>query len=329
MDLSPFGVLFANRYLSAVAVAVMLWDHMITLDEEYRVVWSNRRERVLWKVGFVVCRYTLDAVLLFTAYSDLERGLQFGQIDVGGHFCLDIYPLVECETPPSCGRWIWCFALPLLYSTTFTQALVGYRVLTLWAHRRAITYLIFGVFSIFVVASGVLVIFVCIDLQSASRYINLGVCIIDRVPQHMIWHVGLLMAFELYLIAMTIVNTLDTPRTRDVEILRRLNRDGGLSFLGNFVILLALQCLYIWDKQAVGYALLPPGWAFWSVITSRLFFRVNISGGTGAGGEITLNGYNLPEKESQILLRYPPCLPFVDLTSTPQTRDRNIFIALP
>ncbi|KAF9440864.1 hypothetical protein P691DRAFT_715441 [Macrolepiota fuliginosa MF-IS2] len=285
MDSQTFGeILSANRYLSAVAVAVILWDHIITFDEECRAVWSNKRERVLWKVGFVVCRYASDAVLLFTAYI------------LSGAFNLDT---------AVCDRWSWCFTLPGFFCIAFTQALVGHQILTLWAHRRAITYLIFGVLSIFFVATGILVVF--IGQRSVAEPL-MKTCIFQHISQFVTWYIGLAMVFELFLVAMTIVNVLDTPRTRDVEILRRLNRDGGLSFMGIFVVLLIVLCFLIWGKLSVGYVLLPPGWAFSSVITSRLFFHVNISRKNGVEEVITLDSYNLSERKMT---------------------DRDRFIALP
>lgn len=45
-------------------------------------------------------------------------------------------------------------------------------------------------------------------------------------------------AFDLFLVIMAIANALDTPRMRNGEILARLNRDGGLSFLVRIFLLL-------------------------------------------------------------------------------------------
>lgn len=47
----------------------MLWDHCLTFDEEYRAVWVNPNEHILWKVAYLVCRYASDTILVFTACS--------------------------------------------------------------------------------------------------------------------------------------------------------------------------------------------------------------------------------------------------------------------
>ncbi|KAF5349134.1 hypothetical protein D9756_009441 [Leucocoprinus leucothites] len=74
---SFFPGLYVHRYLSAFAVAVSLWDHCITLDEEYWAVWVNKEEGQVWNLAYIVFRYGTDAALIFTAYA------LSGTVDVG------------------------------------------------------------------------------------------------------------------------------------------------------------------------------------------------------------------------------------------------------
>ncbi|KAJ3556671.1 hypothetical protein NP233_g11926 [Leucocoprinus birnbaumii] len=69
--------LYIERYLSAFAVSVALWDHCITLNDEFEAVWVNREQNVLWHVAYLIFRYGTDAVMIFTAYS------LSGTVDVG------------------------------------------------------------------------------------------------------------------------------------------------------------------------------------------------------------------------------------------------------
>lgn len=50
-------------------LVALLWDHLLTLDEEIRVIWTCRgRSGYLAKLLFALNRYGSEIILLFIAY---------------------------------------------------------------------------------------------------------------------------------------------------------------------------------------------------------------------------------------------------------------------
>lgn len=68
---------------SAVSVSIILYDHFITFDEEYKRVWMNNNthrhhtKETLWKMAYLICRYASDCVLIVTAYSEFDSRFFF------------------------------------------------------------------------------------------------------------------------------------------------------------------------------------------------------------------------------------------------------------
>ncbi len=53
---------------TAAGIALLLWDHCLTLDEEVTVMWTFFKGPILPKVIYVMNRYFTEAVLLYTVY---------------------------------------------------------------------------------------------------------------------------------------------------------------------------------------------------------------------------------------------------------------------
>ncbi|KAF7761537.1 hypothetical protein Agabi119p4_9529 [Agaricus bisporus var. burnettii] len=263
-----------NRYLSAVSVSIILYDHFITFDQEYKRVWmSNNTHRhhtkeTLWKMAYLICRYASDCVLIVTAY------MLSGSVELSIAISLRLLKRLIFR----CRGWIWCFIWLGFCFIAFTQVLVGHRIHTLWEHRKSIKRIIFGVFIIVTLGTGVLAVLASVEMQSNTMYIDFArSCFFMKKSNFVTMSISLMVAFDLFLVIMAIGNALDRPRMKNGEVLARLNRDGGLSFLGLLVLLFVALCLSIWGRLMTSYMFLPPTWALSSVITSRLYYRVNKS----------------------------------------------------
>ncbi|XP_006464015.1 hypothetical protein AGABI2DRAFT_145169 [Agaricus bisporus var. bisporus H97] len=215
-------------------------------------------------MAYLICRYASDCVLIVTAY------MLSGSVELSIAICRG---------------WIWCFIWLGFCFIAFTQVLVGHRIHTLWEHRKSIKRIIFGVFIIVTLGTGVLAVLASVEMQYFARS-----CFFKKKSNFVTLSISLMVAFDLFLVIMAIGNALDRPRMKNGEVLARLNRDGGLSFLGLLgealfacateladVLLFVALCLSIWGRLMTSYMFLPPTWALSSVITSRLYYRVNKS----------------------------------------------------
>ncbi|KAJ3563664.1 hypothetical protein NP233_g8794 [Leucocoprinus birnbaumii] len=252
-----FPGLYVHRYLSAFAVAVSLWDHCITLDEEYWAVWVNRDEKTLWTLAYLVFRYGSDTVLMFTAYAlSGTTNVSMGGLEIHLHSRADLY----------------CLQVSGLL-------LVAYRIHTLWEHRRFIRVIVYTTFSIFIITSAIL-----LGLGGAenARNVIAGTspvrsCIFSKKARLTAWGIGTMAIFDLFLVLMSIVNALDMPRTRNTEVLGRLNREGAKSFLLYYLLHYVLLFGVVSPSVTCFSPVTRPGWAFSSIITSRLFCRVSMT----------------------------------------------------
>ncbi|KAJ3560785.1 hypothetical protein NP233_g10609 [Leucocoprinus birnbaumii] len=250
-----FVGLLANRYITAVSATISVWDHLITLDKECQAVWVYRSDHLVLRMGYMLTRSG--------RYGPLEsinvRFLQ-AEITTSAH-----ENLIDAER-----------------GSGLSPGLVGARISTLWEHRRPFRYFVFAVAIVFVCACAITETFHAIQVSSNVVYlpyepVSLEVCIMTRKFFVNAWTVGLIAAFDLFLVLMTLFNALSIPRTDDWDIIRQLNRDGIHSFLGLSALLLVALGVIIRGSVAASYAVLPPVWAFTSVITSRLFYQINIS----------------------------------------------------
>ncbi len=56
------------RLCLAAAACLMIWDHLLTLDQEIDAIWISRNKGYLPKLIYVLNRYFAEGVLLYSAY---------------------------------------------------------------------------------------------------------------------------------------------------------------------------------------------------------------------------------------------------------------------
>ncbi|KAF5349133.1 hypothetical protein D9756_009442 [Leucocoprinus leucothites] len=161
---------------------------------------------------------------------------------------------------------------------------VGHKINTLWENRRSFRYLVIGVSTAFVIATAITEYFHSRETNSTDVYtkwengpVSMQICLLEAKHPMGAWTIGIMAAFNLFMVAMTILNALDMPRTSNREILQQLKRDGIRSFLILSALLITALCIIIWGSVAASYAVLPPLWASSSLITTRLFYQINIT----------------------------------------------------
>jgi hypothetical protein len=60
---------------AAAALTTTVWDHIITLEKEFEVVWGSPEERYLTKATFFLSRYVTEAIVIYVTYGEYLNGL--------------------------------------------------------------------------------------------------------------------------------------------------------------------------------------------------------------------------------------------------------------
>ncbi|KXN82769.1 hypothetical protein AN958_02208 [Leucoagaricus sp. SymC.cos] len=95
-------------------------------------------------------------------------------------------------------------------------------------------FVVYGVFASFVITVAGLLGRSALDNAHNVRLLVLAhsnSCFFSKTAHLTTWVIGVVAAFNLFLVLMSIANALDMPRSRNVEVLAQLHREGARSFL--------------------------------------------------------------------------------------------------
>ncbi|KAJ7282881.1 hypothetical protein C8J57DRAFT_1499843 [Mycena rebaudengoi] len=191
----------ATRYLSAVGVAALLYDHTLTLVEEARLIWLNPRAELGARVGFAVNRYLTEAMALYAAHISLASTV----------------------------------------IVALSNLILAMRVYTLWDRRRVIKWTLLATFGTALTLSMIFAILTAIQLQTLVRYQpRLRICMLVAKPWAYPAVLATWVAFDFFMIAMTVYNALEQPRRKQDDVIVTLQHDGAKMFLCLFRKLLSL-----------------------------------------------------------------------------------------
>jgi len=242
------------KYFSGVALVLVLYDHLLTLDDEFSAIWTNPHRYYLQKLTFVLNRYFAEAVVLYVAYV------------FSGSAHLD---------DAGCRRFIWVFALAASVFIGITQFFIIFRVYHSWDKRKQITVILLVGFTAFITATTTLVIITVIKLQPVISFIpELGICAILDLPSTFPYVFGALLGFDVFLILLAVFNAFERPHRTNTDILDSLHSDGAKLFLILALLQVAALTMSIVGTPADTFGVLSMVWALNSVITSRIHLRV-------------------------------------------------------
>ncbi|THU96984.1 hypothetical protein K435DRAFT_79281 [Dendrothele bispora CBS 962.96] len=249
------------RYLSAVALVSVVYDHFITFDQELKNIWgsnSSTGRGYLHKVTFVLNRYVASSVSAYTAFvlSGDGKGLLDDQVS-------------------PCRRFIWVFTMVATIFIGVTQFIIILRVYHLWDKRRSMTVILFLGFLISFSAATVLAVITVIKVQPVTHFFPfVNTCGFLEIPKTLPYVLGSLLLFDLFLIVMAIFNALETPHDTHAEVFERLHRDGARLFLVLFILRLITLIMSVVGNPADTFAVLSVVWSLNSVLISRIHLRV-------------------------------------------------------
>ncbi|KAF7367112.1 hypothetical protein MSAN_00970800 [Mycena sanguinolenta] len=204
--------IFAIRYLSAVAVTAIVYDHALTFADEVKLIWFNNQAGMGNRISFIVNRYTTEAGVIYVAYmfSGASRGLS-NQV---------------------CGNFIWVFGVVGSVSMAAQQYIMVARVYVLWDRRTVIKWIVMVAFAIQTAFTTVFAILTAYKLQPFSGYDpRIHMCGISATPWTLPVTMATLVAFGVFIIVMTIFNALDRPHQKQADVVTALVHDGARMFI--------------------------------------------------------------------------------------------------
>ncbi|KAJ6587201.1 hypothetical protein DFH09DRAFT_1430758 [Mycena vulgaris] len=265
---------FAIRYMSAVGVAVLLYDHILTLGAEIDLIWFNPAAGLGYRTIFFVDRYAVEAVSLYAAYSN-------------------------------CKIFLWIFSLTTAIFTTLSNFILAMRVYVLWDRRRGIKWLLMCSFGAALSVSLVFSVFSAQEIQASFEYTPfLQMCTVTTKPPSLPIVLGVWVVFDLFIVILTIYNAFEKPHQIQADVMTTLQHDGLKMFvclLGKPHLLhckrLVLRKLYsvlrvinlivaVVGDATYAFTTFTVLWAMCSVVTSRMQLRVERLRFTRFGGDL-------------------------------------------
>ncbi|KAJ4494527.1 hypothetical protein C8J55DRAFT_484295 [Lentinula edodes] len=236
----------------------MVYDHLLTLNEEFSNIWAAPNRDYFQKLMFVINRYYTEAMVIGLANLD----------------------------DAACRRFVWVFALTatIFTATThlspnradwYTEAAVfiTLRVYHSWDKRKRVAIILLVAFIIFMAAAAALAVISAVDVQPAIHFVSfLKACMVPDIPITFPFMMGTLP-----------FSTHSKDRTRRMRMSWILSTEMELGHLyaGEYheikaIFLLRLGCLIV---SVVGmpadcFGALSVMWTLTAIISSRIHLRV-------------------------------------------------------
>ncbi|KAK7059983.1 hypothetical protein R3P38DRAFT_2838845 [Favolaschia claudopus] len=254
--------IFATRYISAICVSALFYDHLLTLEREILLVWLNSLAGMWNRFGFIVNRYLTEAVAIYVGY--LYSG-------VGQGITNEI----------SCQASVWIFTICNSLFIAVSYFLIMWRVYTLWDRRPFIKWILLGVFFVSMIIAVVFGILCAIQMQaSVSSNPVIRMCTLTQKPWGLKYTLAALTGFDLFIIVMSIINALDKPHKRQADVMTSLQHDGARMFvrrlMASFPVVLRLISLIIAivGNETNFFGAILISWSMCSIASSRIQLRV-------------------------------------------------------
>jgi len=256
LTLHDLNALYAYRYLSAVALVTVFWDHLLTLDVEVSGIWNNPTEHIVLKIVFVLFRYGSDIALAYSAYLTTGAGVGLTQHE--------------------CSNWPWLFSIPCIVFVSSSQFVVTLRINSLWDGRKSVAYGLASGAAVAIVILSTMVVLMCRQLVEKVAFIGepLNMCLFTGKGSFTPWVMGLMAFYDFLILLLMVLDVLDRPRQHNSQVITHLRLVGARSIAGLFVFRLASTLLVALGDTGESLQLVPLSWALGVAITSRLYLRV-------------------------------------------------------
>lgn len=243
--------LWAARYVSTAFIALLFWDHAITLEDEIALIWPA-------KFGVV------KAIFLFNRYGvPLWLAIGFNMMSGFSTFLNDL----TCRSWLTTNLYIQCIAIQ---STAF---IVATRVFDIWQSQ----YLAFLVLGALWTIHSALDLFICTD-NIIRHYRSIiydpisNVCFWSASDTWSIWLSGIVYHALIHLLLVWL--WLSTPRTNQTPLMKLVVRDGFLYFVAIFSDLLFTLLDWRYARPSLAGITYISVWCITTICTSRMLLSM-------------------------------------------------------
>ncbi|KAK0499442.1 hypothetical protein EDD18DRAFT_1349629 [Armillaria luteobubalina] len=261
METSPAAFL-AVRFSPTAAACLMIWDHLLTLDQEIDAIWTSRDNGYLPKLIYVLNRYFSEGVLLYTAY--VWGGYSHSLTDA---FSVGLYP----------GAMAFHH---IINSDATTPVIIAMRVYHSWDNEKRAGCVLLVAFSACTSAAIILAVITVIMLSMSKGVIpipHLGnTCFVSGLPRTIPALLATLLAFDILIVLMVLYRALEKPRRTHIEAINSFHRDGARLYLGVCLLWLLLLIVSITSRNEphIFFSILCASWALNTNIGCRVHLRV-------------------------------------------------------
>ncbi|KAJ7774447.1 hypothetical protein B0H14DRAFT_3164566 [Mycena olivaceomarginata] len=269
---------FSTRYISAIGVTALVYDHLLTGEREVELIWGNPPAGAINRLGFLFNRYLTETMAIYVAYM-----LSGGSKGLGAQVCR---------------VFIWVHSIAATTFIVLSHYIIMTRVYTLWSgNRPSIKRLLTGTFTVAISVAMVFTIVTACQVQAGLEYnIEIHMCVFSKKPPALIVMLSAMTALDLFIIAMIITNALEIPRENQAQVLVVLQRDGAKMFACLFVLRLVSLIIATVGSPAYCFVTLTVVWMMCSIVTSRIQLRVEQlrhqeSLGTARAGDMELRSF--------------------------------------
>ncbi|KAJ6543058.1 hypothetical protein B0H19DRAFT_1035468 [Mycena capillaripes] len=246
----------ATRYLSAAGYVLILYDHLLTLDDEVEYVWSA--PTTLAKILFLILRYMVP--LFLTAQTITRSGL----------------PIIVMSDVV-CKAWTSITSYAGWLSIAISNFLVLLRIWTTLPRGHRFIPWSLGFFVVMQLTNFAVTTWVVSNMIPVLVFEPLvGLCTFATKPSVVgLWVPGLV--FEVVVFITVCWNTLDRPRALETDsdryITHILFRDGVVYFVILFVLRIANTIIAIVAPISSIFVIVFFIWAATTMTTSRLIIN--------------------------------------------------------
>ncbi|KAJ7146734.1 hypothetical protein C8R44DRAFT_864464 [Mycena epipterygia] len=263
-------IFYGLKYFSAVSFIAVVFDHLITIDDEVNTIWNNPNVRLHSKAAFIVNRYLTEGVMAYVVYIFSGTGTTLDTT---------VYQNVSNSVPLimyiRCWRFIWIYGITCIVAGAISHFVILIRVYSLWDHRASVARILTAAFTVCISTTTILGVFAAIQIEPDLSYFEpLQTCVFGSKPKVITAMLGVLSFFDFFIVLLIIFNAIDRPRLTHIEIVSALQKDGLGLFLTIFALRFADFVVSIFQTPTEVFVAITTVWGFATIINARLHMRL-------------------------------------------------------
>jgi len=242
------------RYCSAIGITIILWENLITFDQEYRYVWKGPPS--IMRLAFLLNRYITPIIFIVVV---IEMCGSFNGVTFTNAGCQGFLILVQCVA-----------SVEIMVANMVALQ----RTLALWNGNDGMKLFLYGVYAASVCVTFSLLTLAMYKIAPSIEWNSyVSTCSIAKVPVSWAVMWGAPMFFEVTIVTCVAIHALATPRSAQVPLARALQRDGIFFFLSVALLRVANMSIAISVRVSLKLVAVFIIWALEATLFNRFVLR--------------------------------------------------------